>query len=68
MSYRTEGLCKARRNIVFSESFPLAVGMSYKYCISIRCKCSECENNTFAEKVQCSESAVKGSIFMNAEA
>lgn len=32
MSYKTEGLRKARKNIVLSASFPLAVGMSYDYC------------------------------------
>lgn len=31
MSYRTEGLRKAKKNIVFSASLPLAVGMSYEY-------------------------------------
>lgn len=73
MSYRTEGLCKARRNVVFSESFPLAVGLSYKYCkrfiLNKGANAVDVKITlTFADKVQCSESALKGSIFINAEA
>lgn len=62
LSYRTEGLCRDRKNVVFSE-ISSALGMvinTLKGSFSKRCKSSGCENSPFAKRVQCNESLLKG--------
>lgn len=69
LSYRTEGaklegtLCFLK----FPQLWEWAIN-TVQGSFSKRYKCSECENSPFAKKVQCNESLLKGSMFMNAEA